>query len=227
LLRAAGIPARYVSGYAAGEYSALEERIVVRQRHAHAWALAYVAGQWVEVDTTPPDWPALESADASPFAPISDFFAFLRFRLALWRQRLQMQELTLYLISALVVLGLLFIKRLTGQKHMRRVTAEQRPAVPPAAPPGLTSEFLAIEQWLNRQGYERQPGETFRAWFRRLAAVAPEVTLQKEIQPLLALYYRHRFGPEALNPADRQRLIAGVRALIRANDGSPRRNGGG
>ncbi|MBI5552714.1 MAG: DUF4129 domain-containing protein [Desulfobacterales bacterium] len=227
LLRAAGIPARYVSGYAAAEYSALEERIVVRQRHAHAWALAFVAGQWVEVDTTPPDWPALEAAGASPFVHVTDLFAFLRFRLTLWRQRIQMEELTLYLTFALVALGLLFIKRLTGKKHMRRVTVEQRQPVPPANAPGLTSEFFAIEQWLNRQGHERQPGETFRAWFQRLAASAPEIAGQPEIQPLLALHYRLRFGPGVLGREDRQRLIAGVRASIRANDGSPRRNGAG
>ncbi len=227
LLRAAGIPARYVSGYAAGEYSALEDRIVVRQRHAHAWALAFIAGQWVEVDTTPPDWLALESSDASPLVRVSDFFAFLRFGLTLWRQRIQMEELTLYLTFALVVLGLLFIKRLTGKKHMRRVTVEPRQTIPPADAPGMTSEFFIIEKWLNRQGHERQPGETFRAWFRRLASIAPEIALQPDIQPLLALHYRHRFGPGALTPADRQRLIAGVRALIRANDESSRRNAAG
>ncbi len=216
LLRAAGIPARYVSGYAAGAYSSLEERIVVRQRHAHAWALAYVAGKWVEVDTTPPDWLALESAGASPFVRISDLFAFLRFRLALWRQQIQMEELTLYLTFALVVLGLLFIKRLTGKKHMRRVTVEQRQTAPAANAPGMTSEFLAIEKWLNRQGHERLPGETFQAWFQRLASIAPEIRITQEVQPLLALHYRYRFGPGALNRADRERLIAGVKALMAA-----------
>jgi transglutaminase-like putative cysteine protease len=214
LLRAAGIPARYVSGYAAGEYSPLEDRIVVRQRHAHAWALAYVSGKWVEIDTTPADWLSLESAGASPLVRISDFFAFLRFRLALWRQRLQMEELTTYLIFALVLLGFLFIKRLTGKKHMRRVAVQPKQTAPPAAPAGLTSEFFAIEKWLNRQGHERQPGETFQCWFRRLAASAPEIELQPEIQPLLALHYRYRFGPGALNRQDRQRLISGVTALI-------------
>ncbi|MBI5894724.1 MAG: transglutaminase domain-containing protein [Desulfobacterales bacterium] len=214
LLRTAGIPARYVSGYAAGEYSSLEDRIVVRQRHAHAWALAYVSGKWVEVDTTPADWLSLETAGASAFVRISDFFAFVRFRLALWRQRIQMEELTIYLIFALVVLSALFIKRLTGEKHMKRVTVEQRQTVPQATPPGLTSEFFAIEKWMNRQGYERLPGETFQAWFQRLAACAPEITIQQEVQPLLALHYRYRFGPGTLNREDRERLISGVRALI-------------
>ena len=223
LLRAAGIPARYATGYAAGEYSSLEDRIVVRQRHAHAWALAYVSGKWVTVDTTPPDWLSLESAGVSPFTHISDFFAFVRFRFGLWRQNIQMEELTLYLIFALVALSLLFIRRLIGKKHMQRVAGEPRETVTQADHPGMTSEFFALEKWLNRQGHERHPGETFQRWFQRLAASAPELMVQAEIEPLLALHYRYRFGPGVLNPADRERLMAGVKALISAHQGSPSR----
>ena len=44
LLRHAGIPARYATGYSVQEFSRLENRYVVRARHAHSWALAYVDG---------------------------------------------------------------------------------------------------------------------------------------------------------------------------------------
>ncbi len=214
LLRAAGIPARYVSGYVAGEYSPLEGRIVVRARHAHAWALAHVAGEWVAVDTTPPDWLALESAGTSPWVRVSDFFSFLRLRVALWRQHLQMKELTLYLVLALAALGVLFIKRLTGEKHMRRVTAADAAAAPLTDVPGMDSEFYAIENWLNRQGHRRQPGETFQRWFQRLAADAPDVLCLADMQPLLALHYRCRFGPDGLRGEDRERMICGVQAWM-------------
>ena len=53
LLRAAGIPARYCRGYAVQEFSKLENRFIVRDRHAHAWTLAYVDGIWTNFDTTP------------------------------------------------------------------------------------------------------------------------------------------------------------------------------
>ena len=56
LLRQAGIPARYTVGYAAHEWSAIERRWLVRARDAHAWAMAWIDGAWVEVDTTPPEW---------------------------------------------------------------------------------------------------------------------------------------------------------------------------
>ena len=38
LLRAAGVPARYATGYSVQEWSRLEQRYVVRARHAHSWA---------------------------------------------------------------------------------------------------------------------------------------------------------------------------------------------
>jgi DNA-3-methyladenine glycosylase II len=67
LLRQAGIPARYVVGYSAQEFSALEKAFLVRNRHAHAWAVALVDGHWVTVDTTPATW-AEQEAEARALA---------------------------------------------------------------------------------------------------------------------------------------------------------------
>src|SRR5258706_2772754 len=54
LLRAAGIPARYATGFSVQEYSKLEEAYIVRARHGHAWARAFVDGAGVDVGHTPP-----------------------------------------------------------------------------------------------------------------------------------------------------------------------------
>lgn len=54
LLRMAGIPCRYVTGYAGGEYNVFGKYWVVRQRDAHAWVEAYLPESgWVIVDSTP------------------------------------------------------------------------------------------------------------------------------------------------------------------------------
>lgn len=54
LLRIAGIPCRYITGYAGGEYNLLGKYWVVRQRDAHAWVEAYLPDEgWVIVDSTP------------------------------------------------------------------------------------------------------------------------------------------------------------------------------
>lgn len=76
LLRRAGIPTRYVVGYALEEQGSEPNEWIVRGKHAHAWTQAYLGGawvdeaapnakepvwrcrggQWVEIDLTPPDW---------------------------------------------------------------------------------------------------------------------------------------------------------------------------
>jgi transglutaminase-like putative cysteine protease len=53
LMRAAGIPARVVTGYQGGEYNAPGNYYVVRQSDAHAWAEVWLQGRgWVRVDPT-------------------------------------------------------------------------------------------------------------------------------------------------------------------------------
>jgi transglutaminase-like putative cysteine protease len=53
LMRAAGIPARVVTGYQGGEKNELGDYYVVRQYDAHAWSEVWLADQgWVRVDPT-------------------------------------------------------------------------------------------------------------------------------------------------------------------------------
>jgi len=74
MLRAAGVPARYVTGFRGGEWNPLGGYIAVRDERAHAWAEAWVAGQgWVRVDATPP---ATGIARAGRFAETSDALDF-------------------------------------------------------------------------------------------------------------------------------------------------------
>ncbi len=55
ILRSAGVPTRYVTGYVADEFSDEEEAWVARNSDAHAWAEAYddQTGQWFPVESTP------------------------------------------------------------------------------------------------------------------------------------------------------------------------------
>ncbi|MGB4673541.1 MAG: DUF3488 and transglutaminase-like domain-containing protein [Azovibrio sp.] len=53
LMRAAGVPARIVTGYQGGEINPVDGFLVVRQSDAHAWAEVWLEGQgWVRVDPT-------------------------------------------------------------------------------------------------------------------------------------------------------------------------------
>jgi transglutaminase-like putative cysteine protease len=53
LMRAAGVPARVVTGYQGGDLNPIDGFITVRQSDAHAWAEVWLAGRgWVRVDPT-------------------------------------------------------------------------------------------------------------------------------------------------------------------------------
>jgi transglutaminase-like putative cysteine protease len=53
LMRAAGVPARVVTGYQGGEINPMGDYLIVRQSEAHAWAEVWLTGQgWVRVDPT-------------------------------------------------------------------------------------------------------------------------------------------------------------------------------
>ena len=53
MMRAAGVPARVVTGYQGGELNPVDQIITVRQSDAHAWAEVYQRGRgWVRVDPT-------------------------------------------------------------------------------------------------------------------------------------------------------------------------------
>lgn len=53
LMRAAGIPARVVTGYLGGEYNPIGDYLLIRQADAHAWSEVWLEDQgWVRIDPT-------------------------------------------------------------------------------------------------------------------------------------------------------------------------------
>ncbi len=53
LMRAAGIPARVVTGYLGGEINPVDGYVVVRQSDAHAWSEVWLPGEgWIRIDPT-------------------------------------------------------------------------------------------------------------------------------------------------------------------------------
>jgi transglutaminase-like putative cysteine protease len=76
LMRAAGVPARVVTGYQGGELNPINNQLTVRQSDAHAWSEVWISGQgWVRVDPTAAVAPdrielgladSVSAADAAP-----------------------------------------------------------------------------------------------------------------------------------------------------------------
>ena len=72
LMRAAGIPARVVTGYQGGEYNALGNYLVVRQSDAHAWSEVWLEDLgWTRIDPTAAVAPERIERGASSLAEIA------------------------------------------------------------------------------------------------------------------------------------------------------------
>lgn len=73
LMRAAGVPARVVTGYQGGEINPVDRSLVVRQSDAHAWAEVWLPGQgWVRVDPTAVAAPSRIESGLSAALPQGD-----------------------------------------------------------------------------------------------------------------------------------------------------------
>jgi hypothetical protein len=216
LLRALGIPARYVTGYSVQEYSRLEAAFVVRQRHAHAWAEGFVDGRWVEVDTTPSTWLTVEE-DAAPFwRPLADLLSFAWRRFAEWRRDVAASEFPVTTLALVAPLAALLAWLVLRRARPRRKSGGAGTGDAPEDPAGAEMRsFRALEQEFALRGFGRHLGEPPRAWLARLdregrpVLGGPRLTAAGE---LIEALYRERYGPrvtthsppapESANPFD-------------------------
>ena len=206
LLRAAGVPARYATGFAVMEYSALEQAWIVRARHAHAWSRAFVGGRWVDVDTTPPVWVALEAERAPAWQGIEDLLRWAAFRLT---QRGGGPASPLWWWAAGALTALLGWRLLRLRRAARRGAALAPVAA--GSRQGMDSEFFALERALVRR-VPRRPDEPLSQWAARVAPLL-EPSAREDLRGALALHQRYRFDPRGLGAGERARLRERCAAL--------------
>jgi hypothetical protein len=210
LLRAAGVPARYATGFAVLEHSNLEGAWIVRQRHAHAWVRAYVNDVWIDIDTTPPEWAVVEAGAASAWSALTDLWSWLRFRAArAWSGMTDHMPLLFVLLAAPLAAWL-------GWRLYRSRGLVQKTAAPASdnthVPPGADSELYLVERRLALSGWGRRPYETAGDWVQRLCSEAPfDASALREI---LELHCRYRFDPAGIDDAGRARLKASAAAWL-------------
>ena len=183
LLRAAGIPARYATGYAVYEYSTRENAYVVRERHAHGWARAFVDGRWHDVDTTPPDWQRIEAERAGLFQPLADWLRFA------WHALAEMGAEALAPWVAAVLALILAAIGFRQWKGRVRASPSRRP--PARVSDGrLRAAFRKVEGALH--GTPRPLHLPVVAW---ALLVAPNLRHGDELVDLARAYARARFDP--------------------------------
>ena len=72
MLQSVDVPARLINGYYGSEINGLSGRYEVRQRHAHAWAEAFVDDRWLTVEATPSSDRRQDMDNAQPVTLISN-----------------------------------------------------------------------------------------------------------------------------------------------------------
>jgi len=205
LLRQAGIPARYATGYAVPEASSSSHVHIVRSRHAHAWALAYVNGAWREFDATPGNGSVIEEAQKSIFEPVEDFFSAIRYSFTSWRYFGDRRAVAKLLVWPLGVVLLWFLWRLVSKKNRVRRQDRQQPSAPVLGA-GHDSEFYLIEQHFAKAGLPRRTGEPLGVWADRLATAMKFPPLRD----IIALHYAYRFDPQGFTTEQRRDLQSQV-----------------
>jgi transglutaminase-like putative cysteine protease len=224
LMRAAGIPARVVTGYAGGSYNRIGDYWLVRRSDAHAWAEVWLPGRgWVREDPTAAVSPervydTLADRTAAgdgllgglgALSPVLDVGDWLRrgwndFVLGFDanRQRNLLRALHLgadgdrALLLAFAAAALLALAWMAW-----RVAREQRERDP------VLRAWRGLEKRYARRGSGRAPHEPAMAWARRLNGSSPEPS------PLLALTTRFAEWRYALRQRDPRRARELVRDL--------------
>jgi hypothetical protein len=214
LLRKAGIPARYVVGYSVQEFSKLEDCFVVRARHAHAWALAYIDGAWRNVDTTPPSWITTEEETASFFEPLKDILSYTLFKFAEWRWSEGEEGMTRYIGWLLIPLVLFILKRIHSRKRLSKDWEKREDKEVKDIREGTDSAFYLIEEKLAQSGYGRRASETLTDWLGRIETRHPQPVSFSPLRPILDLHYRYRFDPKGITADEKASLKNDVRSWL-------------
>jgi len=227
LMRAAGIPARIVTGYAGGTYNRIGGYWLVRRSDAHAWAEVWLPGRgWVREDPTAAVSPErvydtlADRADAGGDGLFGGTGAFGSvFEVGDWmrrgwndfvlgfdanRQRNLLRALHVDADADRALLAAFAAAALLALAWMAwRVAREQRERNP------VLRAWHALGKRYARRGLGRAPHEPPAAWARRLNAGAPDAS------PLVALTTRFsewRYALHERDPRRARRLLRDLRA---------------
>lgn len=210
ILRTLGIPARVVGGYAGGEWNPLGGYYILRQSEAHTWVEYYDPAQgWLPVDPTPPA--GRIQARPSRLRLLEDYLAFKWYYWVLEYNFQKQRRLFLKVSQGLSKLpysvlrlrfspGLLFLALLPLLFWTLRCFRK------------IQSPAEELVKLLEKQGYPRRPGETFKTYTQRLSQKLPH--LAPELRTFAELYYQEVYGGRNTREAQKK-LLRDLRSKIR------------
>ena len=237
LMRAAGIPARVVTGYQGGDYNRLADYYIVRQSDAHAWSEVWLRRTRLGAHRSHCCSRARQdrarhggARRRSPFAErmIRDnaWLADVRFAWdavnTLWRENvlqfssrkqeeflkwLGIREPDWHWLAGLLGASLLVALALLSLVLARELRFHNRDPVQRA--------YARFCQRLERRGLKRASHEGPLDFLARIARERPD--LAGECEPIADLYIRLRYASETTKPSSRNSCVACTHFILRHN----------
>lgn len=240
LMRAAGIPARVVTGYVGGEWNEQGEYVKVVQSRAHAWSEVWLRNRgWIRIDPTA----------AVSFARVEPGVSRLDADLVPVRRRGDLSDLGSWMDEAWDYMDYQWTRQVLAydqeaqQRLFDRYMPYTTPALMAAAAIALFAATYALAIWLHqwsrrrspqdrlqrlylrlcrrlaRRRPPRVPGETARDYVLRLVA-DDEPARRAQALAVVELYYRLRYGRETTDITVLERMVAQLptAALRRRSD---------
>lgn len=216
MMRAAGVPARVVTGYLGGEWNPVGDYLLVRQSDAHAWTEIWLEGQgWTRIDPTTVVAPERLQrgifevfGDSLPGTSFvlrrSDWFNKLALRWDGLNQWWQQSVVEFNLRSQFELLAKLgfgspdwrhlgWIFAAVLLSWMAWVSLTLRRSVARGKPDRLGRAWLRVTRRLARVAPARAAAEGPYAFAARVSAARPE--LAQRVQQIAGRYAQLRFGP--------------------------------
>lgn len=208
LLRQAGIPARYATGYAVMERDAKRGEFVIRGTHGHAWVRVWdeKGNQWTDFDPTPGSWITSMAQHQSTQA-FNDALQRAREDFFIWRNRPKNRVAATAVMLATAAGVLLFIlKRLWRSR--RRISAEKQATH--YAGPVIRTALHELESQAEKRLGGRATGEPFASWIGKLR---PSLENSAALDEAIEIHQRLRFDPNPPPATEEARLTALAREI--------------
>ena len=229
MLRAQGVPTRYINGFVVQERSYDDSYYVIRLKHAHAWVEAYLPGKgWTTFDPTPPG--VLESPDHHNDSSIHAFLEWLSNK---WRQLLawfrlsplEMFERVKHFITTRTAGDWIILFGMLGAywglrrwwRNRRNRTAHPKAELPFVAgrDARLTPLLEEMQVAITPPAWRRQGWETPEQWAQRLSGSQLEQEQIQKIHAVLRRYSAARYG----GPINQTELAALEKELVELRRG--------
>ncbi len=214
ILRRAGIPTRYSTGFIAHEISSIQgSYLIVRQRDAHAWTKVFINNHWENFDTTPPSLFEIDSQSVHP-SWLKDAVSFLVFTFSRFSHETGknlMNQYGLWLILPLIIILFFRLKRAGRIKQKKQAEKIFGPQSPRLTDPA----FTLLEKTLSDTGLARHLSETGPSWEKRIEKHLEPADLKKTFCAIIRHHEYHRFSETGLPELQKAELDKQIKWLIK------------